>query len=309
MKKMSLEEKSITAYRSDLRNFYDYMKKITNEENEIEMLKSIDNDKVEDYIHYMDKELNNSITTINRMIATIKAYGKYLCNTKRIIEFNFAEGMEKIKPNANSSVKQKGDKEVLTKTEYDILIKASYIREKNAKNFDFNSSRFRFMLSLAITTGLRIDQMIGIREKKNIIKKDYYYLLILDASTNKCNKPIRVPICGVTLKYFNEYLVELNKIKNREEDFLFVSHRGKKLDAKAANVQLQTITKRTDIGKHFTFHCGRGSFERLTGKIGMNSNFAKLCAGWAQDGQSSTYFKDGEDLDEDKKLWIEKILG
>lgn len=307
MKKLSTEEKTIKAYTTDLRCFYEFMKDITKEEDEIKMLKKINGLMVQDFIDKLVYELRYSITTINRYISTIKMFDEYLCITARVIDYRFAEGLKAIKENRNSPVKPREEKEALTIDDYNSLIKASYIRKKGDREFEFNSSRFRFMLSLAISTGLRIEQLLGIRES-NLINKKNYLVLVLEAETNKTDKPIRVPICGKAFEFYKEYFTELNKLNKKDEDYLFISNRGKKIDTKAANVCLKKVAEIAEIGKNLSFHCCRGSFKTIATKKGMNRDLIDLCGGWKLQGISSVYCKDGENLDEDKKLWIEKIL-
>ena len=127
-------DNTVESYMRDIRFFLEYVKK------EVDVITKKD---IDDYILHIIKTYNDS--SVNRMIASIKSFYKYLSMYKGIV--NVSEDVESLK-------RRKNLPNYLTIEEVDKLLN---IQLEN--NFDY---RNKAMLELLYATGLRASELINL---------------------------------------------------------------------------------------------------------------------------------------------------
>ena len=112
-------------------------------------------DMVEDYIYDMVRDGSCSKSSMNRYISSIKGFFEYLKNRGDIEKNPFNNQKHYSKGSG-------GNKDYLTLQEFNIVLDRIRTREKGDRYFEFNSKRNEFLLSLLFSTGLRIEEALGI---------------------------------------------------------------------------------------------------------------------------------------------------
>ena len=286
-----IRESSIDTYRGIIIRFLNEANK-NNLLDEIELYKSFDRFYLEDYINNKLEE-GVSENYINSNLISIKDFFNYLFENK-VIDSNPFEKIKQIR-----QPQKKNIKEYFTVEEIRKIINQTYNKQRGERSFELNSSRSRSILSILTNTGMRINELLSLRENEIEKHEDYYYINIkADKIKNHLEK--NVIIYGKAFNYFNEYL----EIKHRlfpKSEWLFVSSRGKQFTAKNSIESLQKIVDKCNIDKHISNHCMRATFRTtLLGK-GVAEDLIKIIGNWKLDSVSSAYIK-GVDIQTLKKV-------
>lgn len=306
------EESTIYNYDLDIRLFYDYMSKEKNipVEHEEKLLKSVTRFDIDDYRDYMlykeivnSKGEHSSVSRVNRIFTTLKQYSKFL-KEGLVIENDFMAGVGVVKPNTkNKDIKPKKEKELINKDDFNKLIRATYREEYFTRNYEFNSTRTRFLLALMATTGQRIETLLQV--ELNMIEKvsDDAYMINIPKEITKCDRAVRVPIANKTFKYYNEYITEREKLNNIiDSHLLFLSERGKKFDRRNSADVINKLCDIAKIEKHISNHNMRAFFRTQSSFNGVNENIIKLIGGWKNnDKMADIYVKDDHSYEMDMK--------
>lgn len=194
---------------------------------------------IEDYILEILPTLDSS--SINRKIASIKSFFKYLCNFRGFV--NVAEGLESLKR------KQRLPK-YLTIEEVDRLLN---IKLESA--FDY---RNKAMLELLYATGLRASELINL-DTTNL---DLFNMTL--KVHGKGNKERIVPVSKMAIKYLALYLAEYRSklfVKKKKAcDKLFLNNHGCGLTRQGLYKILKELSVNAGIDKDITPHVLRHSF-------------------------------------------------
>ena len=291
-------ENTVKTYENAINQFYEYFQNLLQVDSEKKLLSLIDNDMIEDYIQHLVDQ-NYSCSTINTRLNSLKSFFKYVVVNKKIITTNPFDGI----PNVSEGVVNvaKKQKDVLTRDELKKVLDTTYIREPNERDFELCSARNRFIIAMLHSCGLRVEELLNAEETWLRKIEDGYMLCIpKEIVKNKVDKI--VPITGITLQYYNEYIEERNKLgKIQDENIILLSARGKKLTTSAVNNMIQKYVVRCNIEKHLTSHCGRHYFATQTGVNNFNENMVKRIGGWKfQDIKNSIYTHDDSIFDQEK---------
>mgnify|MGYP002518001470 CR=1 FL=1 len=154
-----------------------------------------------------DEGLGNQ--SLNLRIVSIKSFLNYL-KGKKIIKENVANEIKRF------PVKQK-EKCIDTR---DIQAMIEETRLDFEENKNFLTMRNYFILSLAIGTGLRSDEM------RSIKMNDINFTTGVFTTTGKYSKSREIKLNKELLSLYHDYLYYRNQI-NTEEDYLLVSKNGK----------------------------------------------------------------------------------
>lgn len=306
-------ESTCRTYFTDLKILFKDMGKIFKSNSELEIIKKMDEDFLEDYFISMDK--NNNETLIDTKLC----YAQTSLNKKRIALnqlLDYAVKRHIISYNKLATVQpykireeDKKKKDLLDVEEMYKVIEQTYVRQKGDRNFEFNSARDRFILSLMFTTGLRISEAQSI-ELTDIEKVNNYYMVNLDKKKVKTGIDKRVPIANTTLLYYNEYIQERNNLKDTKDlNFLILSTNGKKIKGS------ETITKRIEkyislvgIKKHITPHSQRYSFMTVASEQGKPLSIIYAVGGWKFKTMADTYLKTTDSMLDESKVSCCNIL-
>ena len=194
---------TIKSYGNDLNQFLSFSEKY---ENSKEIL-SIDNKTIRAWvIELSTKKLSNK--SINRKIASVKSFFKFLVNRK-LIQKNPASLVQSLK----------------TKKSLPLFIKENDMIEL-FKNININNSleevRTDLVLELLYGTGIRINELINLKIKNINIKKNEIKVL------GKRDKERIIPLNNNIIIKTKQYLNHENR-KLYESDFLLLTNKGEKV--------------------------------------------------------------------------------
>lgn len=205
LKSAGLSDNTIKAYKTDLLQFYQYLKRYFPKGPILTDLKK-------KYIRDFFKDLyQNNVTsrTLSRKTTTIKSYFKY-CTINKLIKINLALNLKtpKIK---------KDLPKFFTNTEMEKLLNLPDLTSKFGV-------RNRAILELMYSCGLRISEV------SNIIFSDLDSQLKIIKIIGKGNKKRLLPIGKESKKYLKNYLKIRNLfVEKKDNNILFLSKSGKKL--------------------------------------------------------------------------------
>lgn len=287
-------ENTYINYKIDLNQFKDWVLAAKGINNVNEAIKETTFDDIDDYKHYLRENFEKS--SINRKIMALKSFFAFAKNSLRMAE-NPTEGIKGFKLT---------NKEESTCISVDVvkkIIELTRIRESNERNFLFNSKRNRFLIAFLTTCGLRIEEALGIKFKD--IKEcegGEYYMVDIKASDVKNNLNKRVPIANKTLEYYRDYLAELKKISDcKDDDYLIISSRGKKLTTKASNDMVKKYMNRIDDSINITNHTFRHTCNNKLVADGVSSILIDDLLGWKGSGMSATVYFHNNTVELDRK--------
>lgn len=221
---------TLESYIRDLRFFLEY----TNKEVIDITKKDIDN-----YVLHVLPMYNES--SINRIIASIKSFYKYLSLFKGYV--NISEDVESLK-------RKKTLPKYLSIEEVDKLLD---IKIENA--FDY---RNKTILELLYSTGLRATELISL----DIINIDTTNMVV--NVYGKGNKERIVPLSKIAVNYLDMYInVYRNMlfVKNQKPtDSLFLNNHGNRMTRQGLYKIIGEVAKKQGIEKEITPHVLRHSF-------------------------------------------------
>ena len=221
---------TLESYLRDIRFFLEYENK---------KIDDITKKDIDNYILHAMPNYNES--SLNRIIASIKSFFKYLSIYKGYI--NVAEDVECLK-------RKKSLPKYLSIEEVDKLLD---INLETA--FDY---RNKAMLELLYATGLRASELINLDinniDLNNMVVNVY----------GKGSKERIVPISKIAVNYLDLYLNEYRQelfIKNQKTtDALFLNNHGKRITRQGLYKMIGEIAKKQGIDKEITPHVLRHSF-------------------------------------------------
>lgn len=198
-------EKTVSKYLKNIKECFKYLH-----------IKTLDDIKELDYVTMREDWLNVkrdrdnlSGQSLNLRIVSIKSFLNYL-KGRRLIDYNPASDLKRYK------IKQT-DKSIDPRDIKNMINEAKLDYEENP---NFLTMRNYFILSLAIGTGLRSDEM------RSIKMNDINFTTGVFTTTGKYSKSREIKLNKELLSLYHDYLYYRNQI-NTEEDYLLVSKNGK----------------------------------------------------------------------------------
>ena len=221
---------TIESYIRDIRYFLTYVNK--------EIINVTKKD-IEEYIN--DNLVNYTESSLNRIIASIKGFFKYLSLYKGYV--NISEDVESLK-------RKKTLPKYLSVEEVDKLL-----------DIDLNTPfdyRNKAMLELLYATGLRASELINL---------DIQNIDLVNMVVNvygKGSKERIVPLSKIAVNYLDIYLRNYRELlfvkKNNPKDILFLNNHGKRMTRQGLYKIIGKIAKEKNINKEITPHVLRHSF-------------------------------------------------
>ena len=223
-------DNTVESYIRDIRFFLDYINK------DIEDISREDIDK-----YILDTIPNYNGNSINRIIASIKGFFKYLSIYRGYV--NIAEDISSLK-------RKKTLPKYLSIEEVDKLLDI-----KLETPFDY---RNKTMLEVLYATGLRASELINLDlnniDLKNMIVNVY----------GKGSKERIVPLSKIAVNfldiYINNYRDKLFVKNQKPTDALFLNNHGKRITRQGLYKMIGDISKKQGIDKEITPHVLRHSF-------------------------------------------------
>ena len=302
------KENTKRNYKSNITMFYNFILYRKTFCNDKELLGSIDFDDVEDYFRSLKKKNFYTKNTINLKIEVLKEFFNFAIK-RRVMIYNLTDTVDKY--DKSEILKEKKSKEIPTIDEVKILIDATYEKKLDKRCQEFTGARDRFLMALLCTTGLRIEEALGIEMKDIDSLSNGLYMININGHRVKNGIDKRVPITKGILKYYYEYEKERD-IRNKKfnSDLLFFSINGKKIASNKINIMLKELCEDKNIEKKITNHCFRHFLTQYLKSIGTNNSMIYKILGWVENEIDNEY--DGKANDkkyDDYKLKVCDVLG
>lgn len=206
---LALEKKysnhTVKAYTKDLLEFYNYC----NSELLVKEIDSLDYTHIRSWIVSMS-DTNISNRTINRKIASLKAYYKFLQKIERI----------KVSPLAKHKALKTPKK---LETPFSELEMENVLHQITYTD-DFEGRRDQLVIHILYTTGMRRAEMVNLTLGDLDLEEKTIKVL------GKRNKERIIPLLKETISYIHKYLESRNAISlSSKTDFLFLTNSGNKI--------------------------------------------------------------------------------
>lgn len=230
-----LDDKTLKAYRIDLRQYFEWVK--SEEPGKAE---------IEEYITKLHISFKQK--TVKRKLASIKAFYNYLEEEELIEENPF----RKIKVKFKEAVVLP---RIIPREEIELLLNYMYNHKANSKRKTVGGwKRDVTIIEMFFATGARVYEISNIRAECVDLKSG------LICFKGKGNKERYVQIGNQeVLKWMREYYLE-----NQEEieicGFFFVNNRGGRFTEQSIRLMLKKYTKAAGIRRNITPHMFRHSF-------------------------------------------------
>lgn len=230
-----LDDKTLKAYRIDLRQYFEWVK--SEEPGKAE---------IEEYITKLHISFKQK--TVKRKLASIKAFYNYLEEEELIEENPF----RKIKVKFKEAVVLP---RIIPREEIELLLNYMYNHKPNSKRKNVGGwKRDVTIIEMFFATGARVYEISNIRAECVDLKSG------LICFKGKGNKERYVQIGNQeVLKWMREYYLE-----NQEEieicGFFFVNNRGGRFTEQSIRLMLKKYSKAAGIRRNITPHMFRHSF-------------------------------------------------
>ena len=257
-------KKTVSKYLKNIRECFEYMH-----------ISNVDDIKEWTYIDLRENWLCTKrdeglgSQSLNLRIVSIKSFLNYLVG-KRIIKENVAKEIKRF------PVKQT-DKAIDPRDIKNMIDEAKLDYEENP---NFLTMRNYFILSLAVGTGLRSQEI------RDIKMNDINFTTGVFTTTGKYSKSREIKLNKELLSLYHDYLYYRNQI-NTEEDYLLVSKNGKHMYSANLNEVFKKYGKRIGVDNMHThlFRHGFGTalvesgvpiekVSKLMGHSNMNTCFS-----------------------------------
>lgn len=259
IKDKNLSQNTILSYKSDLKKYIAYLKN-----NDTEYINVSEND-IFSFLIYLQKS-NTSVSTISRIISSIKSFHEFLFNTRRS-DNNPARKIKKPKV-------ERPKMDILTQEEVELLLNAPNL--KNIKGI-----RDKAILELFYATGIKVSELIALNIDDVNLNMDY-----INCINNKNTRTI--PMSNTSKKYTRKYLDDSRKqiIKDENEEALFLNSKGQRFTRQGLWKIIKKYTQNINLDKNVTPTMLRHSFAihllkkganlSVVGKILGNNNLTSL---------------------------------
>ena len=231
-----LSENTITAYRQDLYEFLDFIKK--------EGMTSWPTKAVDiDAFLARQRDLDKATSSISRMISSLRKFYQWLAR----------QDIQKINPMLEIDPPKKEHRlpVALTEEEVTTLLKQPDVDKKLGL-------RDRALLETMYATGIRVSELINLKLKN--LHEDLKLVKVL----GKGSKERLIPISEVALSWIKRYEKKVRDPlllqKNKSSEFIFLNNRGEALTRQAVWQIIKRYCKMAGIEKDVTPHTLRHTF-------------------------------------------------
>jgi integrase/recombinase XerD len=231
-----MAKNSLDAYKHDVNDFSNYLAS-----KGVDDLMEATNTEVVSFLLYL-KEKDRSASTINRKLASVRAYYTYLVE----------KGKVNTNPTANikSPKVERKDIEYLTIEETDKLLAAP--------DDSVKGKRDRAILELLYATGIRVNEVVAANMSDLNLRIGFF------TCPGESGKARIVPIGRPARAALEEYIYSARnaylKGENDDEQALFLNHRGQRMTRQGLWKILKEYGKKADLEKIITPHIIRNSF-------------------------------------------------
>lgn len=226
---------SCEAYHRDIKEFVAFVigRNITD-------MTMVTNTDVVAYLHYL-KQAGRSPSTVNRKVASIRGYFRFLINTNRMIE----DPTDNIK----SPKIERKEVEYLTMKEIDQLLSCPDDSNKGIRD--------RAMLEMLYATGIRVSELIAVDLEDINLRMGF---VTCDSNSSKARiVPLGRPARAALEDYVYDVREKLTG-KGSREKALFVNQNGHRITRQGLWKILRDYGKQAGLEHRLTPHTLRNSF-------------------------------------------------
>ena len=257
-KSKKLSKNTVASYNRDLKKYLDYLNS-----NNIDISDVVENDIIS-YLIELEKD-GVSVSSISRMISSIKSYHDYL----------FFNKLTDTDPSKNiKKPKVKRDQvEILTEEEVDKLLKFEDLSTPK-------KIRDKAIFEVLYGTGIKVSELIQMNLEDVDLDIDYIY-----CGSGKNQRVI--PLCETTKLYLSKYISDSREsFASEDEKALFVNTQGQRFTRQGLWKVIKKYAQKADIRKNinpttlrhsFAIHLLKGGANvAVVSKILGNSNLSSL---------------------------------
>jgi len=203
---------TISSYQQDINSFFEFLDQTFGSM----PMESISPTYIRSWLAGM-KENKMTAKTINRKLSALRSFFKYHLKRGGISQMPTVNVIApKISKRLPVFMKESETKELL--------------ETLAAGSEDWKSLNARMLITLFYSTGMRLSELIGLREKQLDLSRSQIRVL------GKGNKERLIPISQDVISLIKDYQQQKTANLEQEEDFLLVTEKGRKLYPKYAYV-------------------------------------------------------------------------
>jgi site-specific recombinase XerD len=169
------------------------------------------------------------------------------------------------------------------------------------------SVRDYFIIDLALSTGLRVMEMAGLKCKDIFIREGYCALLV---QRGKGGRKRLVRFNGSFKRHYNQYMQwkeSVNEPIGSEDPLIQSSNTGGHMTTRAMEKAFKRTAARAGISKHFAIHCLRHTYAcELYTASGFNLRLVQKQLGHSQIATTQVY---ADVLEPDVQRALERLYG
>ena len=256
---------TVRSYRDDLEQFFNYLKGVFGELQPADISSAY----VRSWLASL-KDQKLSSRTITRKISTLQSYFKYMLKMEMITQTPMSNiHVPKISKRLPVFVESGDLKQLFSNIEFPD---------------DWQGKTDRLIISIFYQTGLRLSELINLREDKIDFGNRTIKVL------GKGNKERIIPIHSSLMKEIRDYLKEKNaKIDQADRQFLLINERGKKLYPKYAYLSVRKYLAMVTTVDKKSPHVLRHSFATHLMNGGADLNSVKELLGHSSLAATQVY--------------------
>ncbi len=240
--------RTVNEYMRDLRAFFQFViadrtgidpaseeyKKIEMQKVDIDFIRSVEVSEIYNYLFYCERDLKNQANVRARKLCAIRALFKYYCKTRMMIENNPSEKVES--PKKKKSLPKHMSLEEAVSFIDTVRNDTSQTEYARIRNF--------CMVTLFLNCGMRLSELVGI--STNDLDRFLRSVRIL----GKGNKERIIYFNDACRTALEEYipLREQQKVATENENALFLSNRGKRIDNRTVQLIVEKYLELSGLG-------------------------------------------------------------
>ncbi len=266
-KEYKYSNNTTAAYKNDLSQFITYLQ---NGRFPVETWQGVNPEIVDEYVNHL-KTQDYASSSVARKVAAVKSFFNYL----------FARG--EIKENPTTGIDSPKVKKRLPKTlstdDIDRLLQAP--RKKNTPKH----LRDTALLTILYNTGMRVTEVVSLRLEDVDLEQGLLFCQGKDEAARE------LPLDAETEASITEYLANGRQylVKNKDEDALFLNHRGQQLTRQGLWLIIKAYAKKVKLSGEVTPHTLRHSFAAHKLESGSNLQEVQRLLGHANISTTQIY--------------------
>lgn len=236
----NLAKRTLEEYRDDLRIFFDFFKPMIDEGMTIE---NLDRRTIQEFLAYLKIELNYTPAGLNRKLATLKGYFKFL-QREEIIEISPMRDINGVKKGITLP-------RVLSQQDMETIL--DYARKRAESQTDWKHRRDLAILELFYATGMRLSELTSLNTID--INFEEFSLKIVGKGNKERIVFFNQSACDALKNY-----LEVRPSCRKKEGALFLNRFYNRMSPRAIEIMFNKIKSEAGVFKEASPHTLRHSF-------------------------------------------------